>query len=82
MLAQIDHYEDSELSSQQQAALRLADAYLVAPAATTDATRAAVAAELTPDQIVEVVLKMVGFSSDKAMVALQLDFEEIHPFTL
>jgi alkylhydroperoxidase family enzyme len=82
MLEQVDHYEDSDLSSQQRAALRLADGYLVAPAAMDDTTRAEIAAELTPDQIVEVVLKMMGFSSDKTMVALKLDFEEIRPFTL
>lgn len=82
MLEQVDHYEDSDLSDQQRAALRLADGYLVAPGAMTDETRAAIAGELEPDQIVEVVLKLVGFSSDKAMVALGLDFDEVRTFTL
>lgn len=82
ILEQVDHYEDSDLPSHQRAALRLADAYLTAPAALSDATRTEISAELDPDQIVEVVLKMVGFSSDKTMVALKLDFEEIRPFTL
>jgi alkylhydroperoxidase family enzyme len=82
MLEQVDHYEDSDLSASQRAALRLADGYLTAPAAMSDATRSEIVAELTPDQVVEVVLKMMGFSSDKAMVALKLDFEEIRTFTL
>ena len=82
MLDKVDHYESSDLPEPQRAALRLADAYLVAPGATTDSTRQAIASELTPTQVVEVVLKVMGFSSDKAMVALGLDFEEIRTFTL
>ena len=82
MLDKVDHYEDSDLSAEQRAALRLADGYLVAPAAMTDATRAEIAAHLAPAQIVEVVLKLMGFSSDKAMVALGLDFDEVQTFTM
>jgi alkylhydroperoxidase family enzyme len=82
MLDQVDDYENSDLPERQRAALRLADAYLVAPAAMTDAARAQIASELTPTQIVEVVLKLMGFSSDKAMVALGLDFDEVRPFEL
>jgi alkylhydroperoxidase family enzyme len=82
MLEKVDHYEDSDLSAEQRAALRLADGYLVAPAATTDTTRAEIAAHLAPAQIVEVVLKLMGFSSDKAMVALGLDFDEVQTFTM
>src|SRR5689334_16865258 len=82
MLAKVDDYEHSDLSAAQLAALRLADAYLIAPAAMTDAVRADVAAHLSPEQVVEVVLKVMGFSSDKAMVALGIDFEEERPFTM
>jgi alkylhydroperoxidase family enzyme len=82
MLDQVDHYETSDLSGPQRAALRLADAYLVAPGAMTDTTRAEIASELAPDQVVEVVLKLMGFSSDKAMVALGLDFDEVRTFTM
>ena len=82
MLDKVDHYEDSDLSAEQRAALRLADGYLIAPAATTDAARTENAAHLTPPQIVEVVLKLMGFSSDKAMVALGLDFDEVRTFTM
>jgi alkylhydroperoxidase family enzyme len=82
MLDQVDHYETSDLSATQRAALRLADAYLVAPGAMTDESRDSIGRELTPDQIVETLLKLMGFSSDKAMVALGLDFDEIRRFDL
>jgi alkylhydroperoxidase family enzyme len=82
MLDKVDHYDDSDLSPEQRAALRLADGYLVAPAAMSDAARAEIAARLSPAQVVELVLKLMGFSSDKAMVALGLDFDEVRTFTL
>jgi len=82
MLQKVDHYDDSDLSPEQRAALRLADGYLVAPAAMTDAVRAEIAAHLTPAQVVEIVLKLMGFSSDKALVALGIDFDEVRTFTM
>jgi alkylhydroperoxidase family enzyme len=82
MLEKVDHYQDSDLSPQQQAALRLADAYLVAPGAMSAAVRDEIAAHLTPAQVVEVVLKLMGFSSDKALVALGIDFDEVQTFTM
>jgi alkylhydroperoxidase family enzyme len=82
MLEKVDHYEDSDLAPEQRAALRLADAYLVAPGAMSDAVRAEVSALLTPAQGVEVVLKLTGFSSDKALVALGIDFDEVQTFTM
>ena len=82
VLAKVDDYEHSDLSPAQVAALRLADAFLIAPAATTDEVREDVAGELSAVQVVEVVLKLMGFSSDKAMVALGIDFDEERPFTM
>jgi alkylhydroperoxidase family enzyme len=82
MLASVDHYEQSELSPLQQAALRLADAYLISPAEMSEAVKQDVAAHLSPDQVIELVLKIMGFSSDKVMVALGLDFDEVNLFTL
>jgi alkylhydroperoxidase family enzyme len=82
MLDKVDRYEDSDLSSEQQAALRLADAYLIAPGAMTDAERARITAHLTPAQVVELVLKLMGFSSDKALVALGIDYDEVRTFTM
>jgi alkylhydroperoxidase family enzyme len=82
MLDAVDHYEDSELSPFQKAALRLADAYLVSPAEMSEAVTHDVAAHLNPEQVIELVLKLMGFSSDKVMVALGLDFDEINVFTM
>jgi alkylhydroperoxidase family enzyme len=82
MLAAVDHYEQSEFSPVQQAALRLADAYLTSPAQMTEAVRRDVAAHLNPEQVIELVLKLMGFSSDKVMVALGLDFDEVNVFTM
>jgi hypothetical protein len=66
----------------QQAALALADSYLTSPAEMTDAVKQEVSAQLSPAQVVEVVLKLMGFSSDKAMVALGLDLDEVRTFTM
>jgi alkylhydroperoxidase family enzyme len=82
MLDKVDHYEDSDLPAQQQASLRLADAYLIAPGALSDSVRAEIAAHLTPAQIVELVLKLMGFASDKALVALGIDYDEVQTFTM
>jgi alkylhydroperoxidase family enzyme len=82
MLTAVDHYRDSDLPPAQQAALALADAYLTSPCDMTDAVKQEVAAQLSAAQAVEVVLKLVGFSSDKAMVALGLDFDEVRVFTM
>jgi alkylhydroperoxidase family enzyme len=82
MLAAVDDYQHSELSLAQRAALSLADAYLTDPAAMSESVEQEVAAQLTPVQVVEVVLKLMGFSSDKVMVALGLDFDEVRVFTM
>jgi alkylhydroperoxidase family enzyme len=82
MLAAVDHYRDHDLSPAQEAALALADTYLASPADMTDAVKEEVTAWLSPVQVVELVLKLMGFSSDKAMVALGLDFDEVRTFTM
>jgi alkylhydroperoxidase family enzyme len=82
MLQAVDNYEDSEMSAAQQAALRLADAYLGSPADMSDTVREYVSEHLTATQIVEVLLKLTGYSSDKAMVALGLDYDEVRVFTM
>ena len=48
----------------------------------SDAVRDDVAANLSADQAVELVLKLMGFSSDKVMVALGLDLDEVNIFTM
>src|SRR5690349_8193725 len=82
MLGKVDGYEESDLSPFQKAALRLADSYLTAPADTPDDGRAAIASELTAPQAVELVLKLMGFSSDKALIALGIDLDEVRIFTM
>jgi alkylhydroperoxidase family enzyme len=82
MLAEVDHYEDSELSPAQKAALRLADAFLISPADMSEAVKHNVADHLSVEQVVETVLKLMGFSSDKVMVALGLDLDEVNIFTM
>src|SRR5215469_11557447 len=82
MLDAVDHYRDSDLSPAQQAALALADAYLTSPADMPTAVRDEVASQLSAVQAIEIVLKLMGFSSDKAMVALGLDFDEVRVFEL
>jgi hypothetical protein len=82
MLDAVDQYESSDLPAGQQAALRLADAYLNAPAEMSESAKREVGEHLTPTNAIEVVLKMMGFSSDKVMVALGLDFDEINIFTM
>jgi alkylhydroperoxidase family enzyme len=82
MLQAVDNYEDSEMSPTQQAALRLADAYLTSPADMSESVRDYVSDQLSAVQTVEVLLKLTGYSSDKAMVALGLDFDEVRVFTM
>lgn len=82
LLDAVDDYRASTLEPQQQAALALADAYLGSPADLADVTRDEVRAQLTTPQVVELVLKLTGYSSDKAMIALGLDFDEVRIFTM
>ena len=82
MLAAVDHYQDSDLSPAQQAALSLADAYLTSPAETSESVTREAATHLSPIQVVELVLKLMGFSSDKVTVALGLDMDEVRVFTM
>ena len=82
MLESVDHYEQSDLSPVHKAALRLADAYLMAPADMSDSVKAEVEDQLSPGQVVELILQLMGFSNDKVMVALGLDLDEISLFTL
>jgi alkylhydroperoxidase family enzyme len=82
LLAAVDHYRDSDLSPVQQAALALADAYLTSPADMSAAVKDEVASQLSAGQAIEIVLKLMGFSSDKAMVALGLDLDEVRVFEM
>jgi AhpD family alkylhydroperoxidase len=72
----IDDYEHSDLNEEQKAALRFADAYLVQPAQTSQAVQDGARNHFRDDQIVELVLRLMQYSSDKVMVALRLDLDE------
>jgi alkylhydroperoxidase family enzyme len=76
LYAAIDHYEASDLSERQKAALRLADAYLLWPAGTSEEVKAGALEQFTPDQIVEFILRLLVYSSDKVMISLRLDLDE------
>jgi len=77
LLAKVDTHETSDLTEVQKAALRLADVYLGVPSAADDDTRAKILGELTSIQVVETVLKLMQWSSDKVMVALGHDLDEV-----
>jgi alkylhydroperoxidase family enzyme len=72
----IDDYEASGLSARQKAALRLADAYLLAPGEMAPSTRRDVLDHFRSKEILEIVLRLMEYSSDKVMVALKLDLDE------
>jgi hypothetical protein len=71
--ASVAAYAASTLPSSVKVALRLADAYLADPAGLGDRGRREASKSFTPDQIVELVLKLLAFSSNKTAVALSLD---------
>jgi hypothetical protein len=77
LLGKVDTYETSDLTEFQKAALRLADVYLGVPSAIDDELRAVILGELTPAQVVEAVLKLMQWSSDKVMVTLGHDLDEV-----
>jgi len=83
LLAKVDSYETSDLTDVQKAALRLADVYLGVPSAVDDDLRAVILGELSPAQVVETVLKLMQWSSDKVMVTLGHDLDEVRimPFS-
>jgi AhpD family alkylhydroperoxidase len=75
MLEQVEHHQDSALTDRQKAALRLADAFLSASRPTAELT-AEVQAHYSSIEIVELVLRLLHWNSNKVMVALGLDGEE------
>jgi alkylhydroperoxidase family enzyme len=82
MLTAVAERREDGFTPEQRAALALADAYLGAPGAMPEAVRRQIAEHLSAEQVVETVLKLSGFSSDKVMVALGLDLDEVRPFPI
>ena len=58
-------------------ALRFADVYLTAPSEMSDELRQEVLRYYTPAQVVELLLRLIGWTRNKAMVALGLELDEI-----
>jgi alkylhydroperoxidase family enzyme len=77
LLGKVGHYEASDLPDQQKAALRLADVYLAAPGTMTEELKEELQRHFTGIQLVELVLRLMQYSSDKIMVALGLDLHEV-----
>ena len=73
MAAKIDDYEESDLPERQKVALRLADAYVSWPAGIDAALRAQVLEHFTPEAVVELLLDISKWSTQKLPVALGLD---------
>ena len=73
MAEKIDHYEASDLPEFQKVALRLTDAFVTAPGAISAELRAQVLDHFTEAQIVELMLDMSKWSTQKLPVALGTD---------
>jgi hypothetical protein len=66
-------FEQSGLPEEQKAALRLAAAFLGAPASLTPEARAAALEHFSPDEIVAMLLKLTALTFNKPRVALGFD---------
>ena len=73
MAEKIDRYEESDLPEHQKVALRLTDAYVTAPGAISDELGEQVRSHFTEAQIVELMLDMSKWSTQKLPVALGTD---------
>ena len=58
-------------------ALRFADVYLSAPSEMNDELRQEVLRYYSPAQVVELLLRLIGWTRNKPMVALGLELDEI-----
>ncbi len=73
MAAKIDRYEESDLPERHKVALRLVDAFVTAPGAIGAELRAQARAHFTEAQLVELMLDMSKWSTQKLSVALGTD---------
>jgi AhpD family alkylhydroperoxidase len=71
VLAQVDHYETSDLSERHKVVLRLADAHIFGSPAPGLSEQ--VAEHLTQEEAIDVVLLVAKCSYQKSLVALGLD---------
>lgn len=73
MAEKIDYYEESDLPEHQKVALRLTDAFVNSPGAISAKLREEVRHYFTEAQIVELMLDMSKWSTQKLSVALGTD---------
>lgn len=73
MAAKIDRYEESDLPERHKVALRLTDAFVTAPGDIDAELRAQARAHFTEAQLVELMLDMSKWSTQKLSVALGTD---------
>lgn len=71
--------ERDRLTDHQRAAARVADAFLVDPGNLDERARAEVLEHLTPEQLVEVVVRLANWSYNKVLISLGFDLDEIRP---
>jgi hypothetical protein len=75
MAEKVDHYEESDLPEHQKVALRLADAFVTWPAGISKTLAAQLREYYSPGQIVELLLDISKWSTQKIPVALGTDGE-------
>ena len=73
MTAKIDNFEASDLPEHQKVALRLTDAFITQPNDISAELRAQVRKHFSDEQIVELMLDITKWSTQKLPVALGLD---------
>ncbi len=77
----IARYESSDLAPHQVAALRLCDAIILTPSLADASLKAELAQHFTPEQIAELMLDVMKWSQQKALVALRMEappWEDTH----
>lgn len=77
----IARHEGSDLSARHKAALTLCDTMILTPSRADAALRAELEQHFTPEQIAELLLDIVKWSQQKALVALRMEappWEETH----
>lgn len=75
MAAKVDRHRGSDLNEKQKAALELADALMTMPGAIDDRLRFTLRAHFTHEELLELTLDVMKWSSQKIAVALGTDAE-------
>jgi|SRR5689334_22591992 alkylhydroperoxidase family enzyme len=81
LLDEVARFEDGSLSDARKAALHFTDAFLVRPGGFGPNRRSELLRLFSPEQVLELLFKVMWWSSNKPLVALRLD-DPIDPETL